>query len=75
MTTTTKKMSIPSVNAGTIQNTSEATRFLDAVKQNLDIITGRQGGGEVLQLPPGASTALIIETLNQIIVKLNASGS
>ena len=70
-----KKLSIPSVNAGTMNNAVEAARFMDAVKQNLDVITGRaRGVDEVPQLPDVATLAMVIATLNDVIRHLNATG-
>jgi hypothetical protein len=72
----TRKLSIPSVNPGTMTSAVEASRFLDAVKQNLDVICGRGSGvAELDQLPGNATTAQIIATLNAIIMRLNSSGS
>ena len=70
-----KKLSIPSVNAGTMSNAVEASRFMDAIKQNLDVITGRaRGVDEVQQLPQQANLAMVIATLNDVIRHINASG-
>lgn len=70
-----KKIAIPAVTPGLIQNSTEHARFLDAVKQNLDVITSRvQGLSEIDPLPANATNAQIINTLNRIVARLNASG-
>ncbi len=70
-----RKISLPSVSAGTITNTVEAVRFLDGVKQNLDIICGRtQNQHELQALPTNASLADVIAIINRISARLNASG-
>ena len=48
---------------------AEAQRFLAPIKENLEIITG-QRGGQVQKLPSTATTAQIIEKLNEIIERL-----
>ena len=71
----TRKMSIPAVGPGTINPTVEHTRFLDAVKQNLDVITGRASGvAELVPLPASANLAQVVAQLNAIAARLNASG-
>lgn len=76
MTSPLQKPSIPSVNSGTISPTVEATRFQDAVKGNLDIITGRANGVAELQaLTNNATNAQIIGAINAIIARLNGSGT
>lgn len=70
-----KKMSIPSTNAGTLSNVVEATRFFDAIKQNLDVITGRGSGvDELPTLPDNAQLIDVIHLINNIVRQLNASG-
>ena len=49
--------------------------FLTAIKENIEIITGaRPGIGEIQQLPSTASLADVVSKINEIIVRLNASG-
>lgn len=62
-----RKPAIPAVNS---QNTMGV---LNALKENIEIITGARTG-EIQQLTSTATTAQIIEKINQIVVKLNASG-
>lgn len=70
-----RKTSIPAVSPDTLQPGAESHRFLEAVKQNLDVITGRaKGGAEIPALPATASLANVITTINQIIAQINASG-
>lgn len=44
------------------------------IKQNLDMLTGRQGG-ELKPLATTATTAQIIAAVNAIIARLNASSN
>jgi hypothetical protein len=77
MTVKEAKNSIPSVNVGTTQDTTEAMRFFDALKQNIDVITGRAKGLTELGTldPKHSSLETVINTVNAIIERLNASGS
>jgi len=76
MSAAEKKMSIPSANQGTLQNTQEAQRFLEAVKQNVDVITGRaHGTTEIDTIPQGATLVTVIARINQIITRINSSGT
>lgn len=71
-----RKANLPAVTSGTIQNTQEAVRFLEAVKQNLDIITGRSRAvQEIAPLPANATLSQVIATINQIASHLNSSGA
>lgn len=47
---------------------------LDPLKQNVEMLTGVRGG-ELTQLESGATTAEIIQAINAIIARLNASGA
>jgi hypothetical protein len=49
-------------------------RVLLAIKQNLDVITGAVQG-EMAVLTSGATLADVIKALNEIIVRLNRSGT
>jgi hypothetical protein len=50
-------------------------QVLNAMRENLGIITGAiQGIGELEQLDSAATTAQIISKINEIVVRLNASG-
>lgn len=51
---------------------NEGIATLAAIKANLDILTGRIGG-ELKPLSATASTADIINKINEIITRLNAS--
>ena len=48
---------------------SRSPEFLNAVKENIEIITGRRGG-KVALLPKTATTAQIIEKINELIDRL-----
>lgn len=51
------------------------TQALAAIKENIEVITGaRLGVGETSQLASTATLSDVIVKLNEIIVKLNASG-
>lgn len=52
----------------------DVARSLSAVKGNLDIITGAVGG-ELVALLDTASTADVIGKINEIIRRLNRSGT
>lgn len=52
----------------------DMARVLGPIKENIEMITGVRGG-ELTQLEETASTAEIIQAINAIIVKLNASGA
>lgn len=62
-----KKAAIPSVRTGQ----PELDRALDALKQNMDSITGQaRNSGRLQQLPSNATTAQIINRLNEIVERL-----
>lgn len=63
-----KKPSIPRVQP---QN---SMLVLEALKQNIETITG-QRGGEIAQLSSTATLAQVIAKINTIITTLNASGN
>ena len=66
-----KKPGIPVVN---LQDRT-LNQVLGAMKENIEIITGaRLGVGETNTLPATATLSDVIVKLNEIIVKLNASG-
>jgi len=66
-----KKPSIPTINLPD----RTLNQILNAMRENLGIITGAiQGVGETSQLASTATLAEVIAKLNEIIVKLNASG-
>lgn len=49
--------------------------FLTAIKENIEIITGaRPGISEIQQLASTATLADVINKINEIVVRLNASG-
>ncbi len=49
--------------------------FLTALKENVEIITGvRPGIGEIQRLAGTASLADVINKINEVVVRLNASG-
>lgn len=49
--------------------------IINALKENVELMTGARRGAVVLtQLPANASTAQIITALNAIIQRLNAAG-
>lgn len=52
----------------------ELIRVLEPIKQNVEMLTGVRGG-ELTQLEATASTAEIIQAINAIIARLNASGA
>lgn len=66
----TRKPSIPGIHS----LPPELARVIGPLKENLEIITGTRGG-EIDTLAKTATTAEIIEKINDIIVKLNASGT
>lgn len=63
----------PSIPAASMLNV-ELARVLGPIKENIEIITGVRGG-ELAQLQSDATTADIIQAINAIIAKLNASGA
>lgn len=70
-----RKDSIPAVSPDTLQPGAESHRFLESIKQNLDVITGRAKGlSETPALPANAQLTDCINTINQILAKINASG-
>jgi hypothetical protein len=51
------------------------TQVLNAVRENIEIMTGvRNGTSQINQLPPAATNAEIVVKLNEIIAALNYSG-
>lgn len=61
------KPSIPTVPT----TDSNLSRFVDAVKQTLDAMTGKARNVQRLEpLPPTATLAEVIERLNQVISRL-----
>lgn len=60
------KRTIPAVPKA---SDAEMQRFLAPLKENLEIISG-QRGGQVQKLPSTATTAQIIEKLNELIDRL-----
>ena len=67
---TIKKPQIPSA----AMLPTELARIVGPLKENIEIITGARGG-ELTQLATTATNAEIIQAINAIIVKLNASGA
>lgn len=66
-----KKPGIPAVN---LQDRT-LNQVISALKENIEVITGaRLGVGETSTLPVEATLSDVIVKLNEIIVKLNASG-
>ena len=65
-----RKPSIPATSMMPV----DMARVLGPIKENIEMITGVRGG-ELTQLEETASTAEIIQAINAIIVKLNASGA
>ena len=66
-----RKPSIPAINLAD----RTLNQVLSAMRENIGVITGAiQGVGETSQLPASASLSDVIVKLNEIIVKLNASG-
>lgn len=66
-----KKPGIPAINLPD----RTLNQVLNAIRENIGIITGAiQGVGESSQLSSSATLADVIVKLNEIIVKLNASG-
>lgn len=66
-----RKPGIPTINLPD----RTLNQVLSAMRENLGIITGAiQGIGEIDQLASTATTAQIISKINEIIVRLNASG-
>lgn len=62
-----RKAAIPTTNSGN----SQVDRALEAIKQNLDQITGQTRNVERLQpLPSTATMADVIERLNQIVDRM-----
>jgi hypothetical protein len=62
-----RKPSIPAVTPTNISTT------IGAIKENIELITGARQG-ELAQLAATASTADIITKINQIVIRMNASG-
>lgn len=66
-----KKPGIPAVNLPD----RTLNQVLNAMRENIGIITGAiQGVGETKQLASTATLSDVIVKINEIIVKLNASG-
>jgi hypothetical protein len=66
-----KKPGIPTVNF----SDKTLNQAISAIKENIEVITGaRLGVGETSRLATTATLADVIVKLNEIIVKLNASG-
>lgn len=66
-----KKPGIPAIN---LQDRT-LNQVISAMKENIEVITGaRLGVGETSTLPAEATLSDVIVKLNEIIVKLNASG-
>ncbi len=66
-----RKPGIPAVN------TPDRTlnQAISAIKENIEIINGaRIGIGEIVTLDPTASLSDVVSKINEIIVRLNASG-
>ncbi len=66
-----RKPGIPAVN------TPDRTlnRAISAIKENVETITGaRLGIGEIVTLDSTASLSDVISKVNEIIIRLNASG-
>ena len=63
----------PSIPAASMLS-PELIRVLEPIKQNVEMLTGVRGG-ELTQLEATASTAEIIQAINAIIARLNASGA
>lgn len=67
-----KKPGIPSVNFAD----RTLTQAISALKENVEIITGaRLGVGEIKALDTTATTAQIISKINEIVTRLNVSGT
>lgn len=66
-----KKPAIPPYSS----NDKTLTQVLNAVRENIEIVTGvRPGTSQINQLPPAATNAEIVDKINQIIAALNYSG-
>jgi hypothetical protein len=62
-----KKAAIPTVRTGD----SNVDRAIDAIKQNLDVITGQTRGVDKFSpLPPNATLAQVITRLNEVVARL-----
>jgi hypothetical protein len=62
-----KKAAIPTVRTGD----SNVDRAIDAIKQNLDVITGQTKGVDKFPpLPPNASLAQVIARVNELVARL-----
>ena len=64
-----KKPGIPSIPTNT-----EVYSTLQALKENIELITGVRGGSPVAALPAGATLADVVSKINEIVGKLNYSG-
>jgi len=66
-----KKPGIPAVN---LQDRT-LNQVISAMKENIEVITGaRLGVGETSKLEPTATLSDVITKVNDLIMKLNASG-
>ena len=66
-----KKPGIPTVYTPD----QSVARVLQAVKENVEILTGaRPGIPEIKTLPGDAALSTVINKVNEIIIRLNASG-
>ena len=66
-----KKPSIPPYSS----SDKTLTQVLNAVRENIEIMTGvRNGTAQINQLPPAATNAEIVVKINEIIAALNYSG-
>lgn len=53
----------------------ELARALEPVKQSIEMLTGaRRGMPEIAGLPDGAKLEAVVQKLNEVIARLNASG-
>jgi hypothetical protein len=67
-----KKPSIPT----TSHLSPDIAKIVNALKENVELMTGaRHGAVPLVALPVTATTAQIIATINTIIQRLNTSGS
>lgn len=65
-----KKPSIPTTSS----MSPAMAQVLGPIKENIEIITGIRGG-PLSAIPADAPITQVINTLNQIIARLNATGS
>ena len=62
-----KKPAIPTISGLNTIN------VLGALKENIEVLTGARHG-ELTQLASTATTSEIIDKINQIVIRMNASG-